>query len=66
MWFRVEDVVTCGAFVWMWSPMMVASHPLSAFLVLPGSHLVLAGSHVVPVTARRWLSGRCTRQARWA
>ena len=45
---------------------MVASHPLSAFLVLPGSHLVLTGSHVVPVTARRWLSGRCTRQARWA
>ena len=37
---------------------MVVSHPLRAFLVLPGSH-------VVPVTAWGRLSGRCTRRVRW-
>ena len=37
---------------------MVVSLPLRAFLVL-------LGSHVVRVIARRRPSGRCTRQVRW-
>jgi heme/copper-type cytochrome/quinol oxidase subunit 1 len=45
---------------------MVVSHPLSAFLVLPGFFLVLPGSHVVPVITRRRLWGRCIRRVRWA